>query len=250
MKSTLQKKDSPLPFINWLKNQVENEKYWFHRIELAPGIITPGWSDPQKEKLPYFGLPDDMTGMRVLDIGTAEGFFAFEAERRGAKEVVAIDSFPDSVRRFNIGRAAFNSNATAFLCNVYDLSRKSFGTFDLVLFFGVLYHLRHPLLALEKIFEVCTGTLLMQTATYEIPGNEDIPLAKFNPGWMASGKQGELKDPTIFWLPNNMGVKMMVEAMEFQNVEIISTIPGAVLRAESPSKSPGIAPDQTKAPWS
>ncbi len=250
MNSPTPKDLNSMSFTEWLKIQVENEKYWFHRIELAPGIVTPGWSDPKEDKLPYFGLPEDMTGMRVLDIGTAEGFFSFEAERRGAKEVVAIDSFPDSVRRFNIGRAAFNSKATAHLCNVYDISRKTFGTFDLVLFFGVLYHLRHPLLALEKIFDVCTGTLLMQTATHEVPGNEDVSLAKFNPGWMASGKQGELQDPTIFWLPNCTCVKLMVQAMEFQNVEVLSTIPGAVLRAESPTKAPGIAPDQTKAPWS
>lgn len=250
MKRTSQKDMDSLLFTEWCRIQVDNEKYWFHRIELAPGIITPGWSDPRTEKLPYYGLPDYMTGMRVLDIGTAEVFFAFEAERRGAKEVVAIDSFPDSVRRFNIGRAAFNSKATAYLCNVYDLSRKTFGTFDLVLFYGVLYHLQNPLLALEKIFEVCTGTLLMQTAICEVAGNEDVPLVKFNPGWMASGKKGELKDPTIFWMPNCTSVKMMLKAKGFQNVEIISTVPGAVLRAESPVKVPGVAPDQTKAPWS
>ena len=52
------------------------------------GIVTPGWSDPKVDKLPHFGLPASMTGMRVLDIGNAEGFFSFEAERRGAAEVV------------------------------------------------------------------------------------------------------------------------------------------------------------------
>jgi tRNA (mo5U34)-methyltransferase len=97
-----------------VRTQVEKENYWFHKIELWPGLVTPGRSDPLREKLPFFGLPEEMQGLRVLDVGCAEGFFSFEAERRGAREVIAIDSFPDSVRRFNICRAAFNSKATAF----------------------------------------------------------------------------------------------------------------------------------------
>ena len=119
--------------------------------------------------------------MRVLDIGCAEGFFSFEAERRGATEVVAIDSFPDSVRRFNICRSALASKATAFLTNVYELSPRTFGTFDLIMFFGVLYHLRHPLLALEKIFSVASGTMLLQTANYEESAVGDLSVAKFHP---------------------------------------------------------------------
>ena len=54
-------------FVDWVRSQVENENYWFQRIELAPGLVTPGWSDPRVEKLPYFGLPEQMQGMRVLD---------------------------------------------------------------------------------------------------------------------------------------------------------------------------------------
>jgi 2-polyprenyl-3-methyl-5-hydroxy-6-metoxy-1,4-benzoquinol methylase len=162
--------DQSVSFKSWLKAQVEAEKYWFHRMELAPDLVTPGWSDPKTEKLPFFGLPEDMRGMRVLDIGCAEGFFSFEAERRGAKEVIGIDSFPDSVRRFNICRNAYQSKATAFLCNVYDLNVRAFGTFDMVFFFGVLYHLRNPILALEKIFGVCTGTLL--TLSIEVPSRQ------------------------------------------------------------------------------
>lgn len=130
---------SDLLFREWVQSQVAKESYWFHRIELFRDLATPGWSDPRTDKLPYFGLPQDLTGQRVLDIGCAEGFFSFEAERRGAKEVVAIDSFPDSVRRFNICRNALGSKTTAFLCNVYDLNPRGFGTFDIVFFFGVLY---------------------------------------------------------------------------------------------------------------
>src|SRR5205085_1263649 len=124
---------------------------------------SPGWSDPKTEKLPFFGLPDELSGKRVLDIGCAEGFFSFESERRGAREVIGIDSFPDSVRRFNVVKEARQSNATAYLLNVYDLDPRRLGTFDVVLFYGVFYHLKHPQHALEKIKSVCTGQLLFQT---------------------------------------------------------------------------------------
>ena len=88
----------------WFRSLIEKEGYWFHKIELAPDLITPGWSDAEKDKLPYFGLPESMQGMRVLDIGCCEGFFSFEAERRGAREVVTIDPDPGALRRFNICR--------------------------------------------------------------------------------------------------------------------------------------------------
>ncbi len=177
-------------FTEWLHEQAEAEDYWFHRVELFPGYFTAGWSDPWVDKLPYFGLPEDMCGMRVLDIGCAEGFFSFEAERRGAAEVVAIDAYPDMIRRFNITKVAHGSQVTAYLASVYDLHPRTFGTFDLVLFFGVLYHLRHPLLALEKIFNVCTGTMLMQTATWDDPSVTENAIAHFDPFGIPSGPGG------------------------------------------------------------
>ena len=153
----------------FIEHQVMTEPYWFQKIEVLPGLFSPGWSEPETEKLPFFGLPEDLSGLRILDIGCAEGYFSFEAEKRGAREVIAIDSSPDSVRRFNIVKSARQSSATAYLCSVYDLDRKKFGTFDLVLFYGVFYHLKHPQLALEKIADVCTGQLLFQTHIYEEP---------------------------------------------------------------------------------
>lgn len=244
--------DQSVSFKQWLKAQVDAESYWFHRIELSPDLVTPGWSNPKTEKLPFFGLPDDMAGMRVLDIGCAEGFFSFEAERRGAKEVIAIDSFPDSVRRFNICRDAFHSKATAFLCNIYDLNVRAFGTFDMVFFFGVLYHLRNPILALEKIFSVCTGTMLMQTSGMaEIPGRENVALAEFHPRGIQSGTpENPMYDPTVFWLPNVECTRALVSHVGFENVEILSKKAGTILQAQSPTKHPGERPDEMKAPWS
>jgi tRNA (mo5U34)-methyltransferase len=240
-----------LSYRDWLESEIDRESYWFHQIELAPDLATPGWSNPAKEKLPYFGLPERMDGMRVLDIGCAEGFFSFEAERRGAEEVVAIDSYPGSVRRFNICRGALNSRATAFLTNVYDLSPRTFGTFDLVLFFGVLYHLRHPLLALEKIHAVCSGTLLTQTLGFEDPSLGEASVAKFHPFGIESGPSDKPRfDPTVFWVPNAACVRDMLLHVGFFDVEKIAPGPGAILRASAPRRSKGTPPDPAKAPWS
>jgi tRNA (mo5U34)-methyltransferase len=247
----LPRAEKQLTHTEWLKTQIEKEAYWFHRIELAPDLVTPGWSDPKKDKLPYFGLPDDMSGMRVLDIGCAEGFFSFEAERRGAREVIAIDSFPDSVRRFNVCRNALDSKAIAYLTSVYDLSARSFGTFDLVMFFGVLYHLRHPLLALETIYGICAGTLLLQTANFEDAALGNIAAAQFHPFGIESGPlERRSLDPTVFWIPNTACVKDMLRHVGFNDIEEVSRVPGLVVRAQFPKPFIGVPPDQMKAPWS
>jgi 2-polyprenyl-3-methyl-5-hydroxy-6-metoxy-1,4-benzoquinol methylase len=239
------------PVGDWVRHQVEAEPYWFQKIELLPGYFSPGWDEPAVTKLPYYGLPDDLTGLRVLDIGCAEGFFSFEAERRGAREVIGIDSFPDSVRRFNIVKAARQSNANAFLLNVYDLEPKRLGTFDLVLFYGVFYHLKHPQLALERIRSICTGTLLFQTNTLEDPAFKDTPCARFYPHGMLSGTQGEYFDPTVFWLFNPACCVAMLDHVGFEELEVVSGHPQPfVMRAQSPEVAPGGPPDQAESPWS
>jgi tRNA (mo5U34)-methyltransferase len=236
---------------DWLKKQIEAEPYWFHKMELPGGLVTPGWNDPKAGKLPYFGLPDDMTGMRVLDIGHAEGFFSFEAERRGAAEVVGIENYPPMARKFQICRTAYGSHAQSHLAGVYDISPKTLGTFDLVMFFGVLYHLRHPLLALEKIHGVCTGTLLMQTAMCD--NTKDQPMAEFHPFGITSGpKDNPSHDPTCFWFPNPACCIGMLEHVGFKEVKRISpSAPvGGVFTAKAALQAKGKAPAEDTAPWS
>jgi tRNA (mo5U34)-methyltransferase len=141
---------------------------------------------------------------------------------------------------------------------VYELDPRTFGTFDMVFFFGVLYHLRHPLLALEKILSVCTGTLLMQT--HSLSENDPsvdrisevgkIPMAKFCPFGVQSGPNKEIHDPTVFWIPNAEGAKAMLLSTGFKDVERLAHPRTLVFRAQSPTKSPGKPPDANKAPWS
>jgi tRNA (mo5U34)-methyltransferase len=235
---------------DWISHQVKAEPYWFQNIEVFPGLYTSGWSDPASEKLPYYGLPEDLTGMRVLDIGCAEGFFSFEAERRGAREVIGIDSFPESIRRFNIVKYARQSNAMAFLMNVYDLEPRRLGTFDLVLFYGVFYHLKHPQLALERIRSICAGSLLFQTYICEEPALQGAPWARFHPHGLMSGSNHELFDPTVFWLFNSACCLGMLDLVGFTDLKIVSTAPNPfVVSAKNAGQQPAMPPDQVEAPW-
>ncbi len=236
----------------WAREAIAAQPYWFQRIPLGDGSYTPGWSDPEREKLPYYGLPERLDGMRVLDVGCAEGYFTFECERRGAAEVIGIDSFPGSVDRFGIVKSVLGARCSAYLCNVYDLSRRAFGTFDLVLFFGVLYHLRHPWLALEKLLSVSSGDLLLQTLVNDEERYRDLSLSWFHPFGLQDTSTGGQRDPTVFWVPTPECTRNLVRAVGFVEVENVCAEPGRpfVLRASAPVRAAGEWPDQEKAPWS
>jgi hypothetical protein len=111
--------------------------------------------------------------------------------------------------------------------------------------------LRHPLLALEKIYEVCTGTVLMQTAISAVDAPE--PRADFHPFGIASGPaENPIHDPTCFWFPNLACCKAMLEHVGFREVERLSPQAnvGGVFRARAARQSKGEEPDKTTAPWS
>lgn len=129
-----------------IRQLVASHSRWWHEIELAPGIVTPG-DDSNRMKLPILdsiGLRTDLSGLRVLDIGCSDGFFAFEAEKRGAS-VVAIDFVPETYTGFAVARQILGSSAEYRMDNVYNLLPETYGLFDIVFFMGVLYHLRKPL---------------------------------------------------------------------------------------------------------
>jgi tRNA (mo5U34)-methyltransferase len=137
---------------------------WYQRFALAPGVFTPGDRDVGWI-LDQAGIPDDLTGRSVLDIGTTNGGVAFEAERRGAGRVVATDIYPPD--RFGFDRIAklLRSRVEFRVLSVYDLSSAFEERFDLIFFLGVLYHLRHPLLALDAVRETTAaeGQVFIET---------------------------------------------------------------------------------------
>ena len=149
---------------------------WYHTIELAPGLVTQGMFD-HRPLVERFGLPGDLSGRRALDVGTFDGFWAFELERRGAT-VVAIDvddtrdyDWPPRYRRrepetrgesFRIARELRGSHAERVATTIYDATpEKLGGTFDLVFVGAVLIHVRDPMLALERLAELCRGQLVL-----------------------------------------------------------------------------------------
>ena len=240
--------DASKPPRAWIEQQILKNPYWFLKIELAPGFFTPGWSNPETEKLPYYGLPHDMSGMRVLDVGCGEGFFAFEAERRGAEEVIAIDGSPESIKRFNICKTALGSKVEGHWISAYEIEPEKLGTFDLVMYFGVLYHLKDPLLSLKKIFKVSTGTVLVQSAIDPDLERIAAPIASFHPRGIMSGPNKECRDPTVFWLPNTACVGAMLEAVGFVGVERIGDS-NCVWEAAAPIQAKGKGISETEAPW-
>lgn len=168
--------------------QLIDSKEWYHIIEVAPGVLTPGRYDP-RTVLDVMGFPKDFTGKTVLDIGTFDGFFAFEAVRRGAKRVLAMDRHPIDHRGFAIARQLLGFNVNYLQGSVYDLSPDVHGTFDVVLFLGVLYHLRNPILAIDKIHRVCKEYMFLESHVLDnafIHEGKQTPLQQVNPVLVSS----------------------------------------------------------------
>jgi tRNA (mo5U34)-methyltransferase len=153
---------------------------WHQKFELAPGLATPGVND-LAFLLDRAGVPADLTGLSVLDVGTTNGGGAFEAERRGARRVVAVDIVSADHFGFRAIRHFLGSRVEFVQASVYELPERLDETFDLVLFFGVLYHLRHPLLALDRLWEVTRGDIAIETAVcdHDLAMIGEAPYARF-----------------------------------------------------------------------
>ncbi len=150
--------------------QKEMAKYTFyHTIQLADGVKTPGW--PAVVPIVDLTLRNlrtlDLKGKRVLDIGCRDGIFSFEAEKLGANEVIGIDNDPSAgANEFLV--PFFRSKVKLVELNLLDLTPQTFGKFDVVIFPGVLYHLRYPFWALKLIRDVLKddGQLVLETAVF------------------------------------------------------------------------------------
>ena len=205
---------------------------WFHHMELAGVPTAPDHflGDYPRVKFKGFhhALPADMTGKSVLDIGCNAGFYAMEMKRRGAARVVGIDS-DDAY----LAQARFAAEVEGFdiefrKLDVYDLA--SLGErFDLVIFMGVLYHLRHPLLALDLIREyVAGGTLLYQSmqrgSEAQLKPRPDYKFKETNmfdrPGWpkLHFVEHSYSQDWTNWFVPNRAASAAMLRSSGFEIV--------------------------------
>jgi tRNA (mo5U34)-methyltransferase len=209
-----------------IRDRIASVPHWYHQIEIRPGIVTPGIND-STNTLHRLDLPARCDGLRVLDIGARDGFFAFELERRGA-EVVAIDYIDPSASGFAVARELLGSAVECAVCNVYDLDPERHGTFDIVLFLGLLYHLRDPLLALDRIWGVCRpdATLVLETQLLDnallVEGGQFRTLAEIDPllrnACLMQFYPGESLngDPSNYWAPNAACVRGLLDAAGFE----------------------------------
>jgi len=152
---------------------------WYHSIELADGSVIPGIQTigQLKERINRYPIPQDLRGKRVLDIGAWDGWFTFEMERRGAS-VVAVDSVRQE--KFFEAKKLLNSKAEYIVEDVCHLSPRDIGYFDIVLFFGVLYHLKHPLLAIERVCELTKEMACIESLVIDDPAEPNaIPILEF-----------------------------------------------------------------------
>jgi tRNA (mo5U34)-methyltransferase len=200
---------------------------WYHTIELGDGLVTPGEYDlrPIVERLP---IPTSLAGKRCIDLGSRDGFYAFEMEKRGAAEVVSIDiDDPDEVAMpagtnaardaiaeelrqgndaFETARRALGSNVRRELVSIYALDPRIQGEFDFAVLGTLLLHLRDPVGALTSARSVITGELLINEA---VGVNRDLfrrrPVAELY-----------MKGAPFWWLCNPAGLRRMAEAAGFR----------------------------------
>ena len=217
-----------------LERKIRELGPWFHNLKLPGGVETA--PDHPLGDFPAFkwsqvagALPADLTGQRALDIGCNAGFYSFELARRGA-DVLAVDHDEHYLAqaRWARGRLGFEDRVEIRRLSVYDLARIT-DTFDIVLFMGVLYHLRYPLLALDLVAERVRGRLILQTLTMPGPLRKETPpdvdmdhrMRLCVEDWpsMAFVEHALAGDPTNWWVPNASAVEAMLRTTGMQVID-------------------------------
>jgi len=210
-----------------LRDEMNRLPDWYHRIELGNGLVTPGRDWYHSMWLLNRSIMDqvDFKGRRVLEIGACDGLWSFEAEKRGAALVVATDLFDYALERFLFCRRVLKSKVVPlYNVSVYDLADSLARylapqspacphqlKFDVVVFFGVLYHLRDPMLALAQIRSVVKedGLVLLETAYARC---EEKPVMLFNGG----AKRRLYPDYSSWWAPSESCLTEMCETSLLQ----------------------------------
>jgi tRNA (mo5U34)-methyltransferase len=204
------------------------ERDWYHTLELAPGVLTPGWFD-LRELAPQVPLPTSLEGKRCLDVGTFDGFWAFLMESRGASEVVAVDvldplhwDWPAQATQetiaavgtrkgrgegFEIAREALGSSVQRHELSIYELDAETLGEFDVIYVGSLMLHLRDPIGGLMKARSLCRELLVNVDAidlarTILMPRTPSATLEGLGRPW--------------WWKPNQAGLVRMVEAAGFE----------------------------------
>jgi tRNA (mo5U34)-methyltransferase len=248
-----------------LRARVADVCFWWHSIDLGDGVVTPGaksgdWLAAELDRLEL----GDLRGKTVLDIGAYDGYYSFAAERLGADRVVALDHYvwsadmpgymryrderiaaglvvepvealpefwrPDELpgrRPFDLAHEALGSRVEVVVGDLFDYDLSKLGSFDVVLYLGVLYHVRHPLLALERLSAVTRGTAYIETQAESFRGSGGRAMCRFIEG-------DELNhDPSNWWTFNEAALLSMCRAAGFGRAEMQPQPGKARLRASA-----------------
>jgi tRNA (mo5U34)-methyltransferase len=190
-----------------------NALRWMHSIDLGGGLTTPGaWGPPQPLILRAFG-DIDFRGKKVLDIGCWDGLWSFEAEKRGAAEVYATDLTRHRVQReqptFQLAHELLGSKARYVPdLGVYDIRRLGVSDFDIVLFLGVIYHLKHPLLALSRLRQVMSDGAIIVVESETLPTEENVAQFYY--------REPYKQDHSNWWIPSLRVLREWVECSYFR----------------------------------
>jgi tRNA (mo5U34)-methyltransferase len=239
-----------------LRARVAEVPYWWHSVDLGGGVVTPGNKslDVLEREIATLRL-GDLRGKSVLDIGAWDGGFSFAAERAGAERIVALDHWtwsmdlagyaayrekalkdgvtlippdehpdfwhPDTLpgkRGIDIAREALGSKVETVVGDILDpaFDLDALGQFDVVLYLGVLYHVKHPLLALERLAKITKGTLIIETQAETFRGLESKAICRFFEGSELNG------DPSNWWVYNTRALVDLCRAAGFGTVEVLA----------------------------
>ena len=213
-----------------IKQRVEELGQWFHNLDLrgvqtAPDHFLGDYPQTKWERFSA-SIPEDLTGKSVLDVGCNAGFYSLQMKRRGAERVVGIDTDEQYLAQARFAAKVRNAEIEFRNLSVYrvaDLREQ----FDLVLFMGVLYHLRHPLLALELLHEYAVRDLLV-TQSLLRGSKETTNLPGDYPFWEQDAFSDDAfprmyfvekrfaNDPTNWWIPNRACFEAMLRSTGFE----------------------------------
>jgi tRNA (mo5U34)-methyltransferase len=192
---------------------------WFHSMEIEPGVHTISAAETEKlrKREKAYLDPVDLKGKSVLDVGAWDGYYSIAAKKRGAARVLATDwvcwGGPGWGTKdgFDYARAKSGFDIEDKEIDVPDISLETVGSFDVVFFMGVFYHLRHPLLGLERVAKVTKDTLVVETALDATWMRR--PMMVFYPGAEMAN------DPSNWWGPNVPLMLALLKDVGFKDIQ-------------------------------
>jgi tRNA (mo5U34)-methyltransferase len=237
-----------------LEEMAGSVSFWWHSIDLGQDVVTKGTKTPEilQHELESLRLPD-LRDKTVLDIGSWDGFFSFEAERRGARRVVALDHYvwsldfakyvqyweeckergvaplpgqetpnwqPDKLpgkHGYDIAHKALDSKVEAVVGDFMTMDLEPLGTFDVVFFLGVLYHMENPLASLRRVAFLTNSVAIIETHAIVVPEYEHLEICEFYSSNQLAG------DASNWWGPNLKALTGMCRAAGFARVDVLLT---------------------------